>query len=112
MVNVCCEDMQNNVCIIDQKIFSSECDKTIYYSSRFDEYGIPIRDGERGCATSYILINNCPWCGKKLPESKRNAWFDALEELGFDSPLDEDIPEKFKTAEWWKGRGDGIREPY
>ena len=103
MVSLCCKDMQNNVYNIDQKTFSSveRCDKTIYYSSKFDEYGIPIRDGECGCATSYILINNCPWCGKRLPESKRNAWFDALEELGFDSPLDEDIPEKFKTSEWW-----------
>ncbi len=27
-----------------------------------DEYGLPVRDG----GTSYITIENCPWCGKHL----------------------------------------------
>lgn len=42
-------------------------DVIIKYSSKFDEYGIPIYDG----GTSYILIHYCPWCGTKLPKSKR-----------------------------------------
>lgn len=79
-------------------------DKVIYYSSAFDEYGIPIHDGENGMATSYIAINFCPWCGKKLPESKSDEWFKTLEKMGYEDPLfNENIPEEFKTSEWYSG---------
>ncbi|WP_435367755.1 DUF6980 family protein [Metabacillus litoralis] len=26
-----------------------------------------------------------PWCDSKLPESKRDLWFDTFEELGFNN---------------------------
>ncbi|MBP2097330.1 DUF6980 family protein [Enterococcus rivorum] len=47
---------------------------------------------------SYILIDHCPFCGKILPESKRNQWFNELEELGLDDPMSDikNIPEKYK----------------
>ena len=46
-----------------------ECaDRLIIYDSRFDEYGIIIHDG----GNSYVAIGYCPWCGKKLPKSKRD----------------------------------------
>lgn len=73
-------------------------DNLLYYSSRFDEYGIIIHDG--GASSS--LIKYCPWCGTKLPESKRDEWFDKLEALGFDHPLLQDIPEEFTTAAWYE----------
>ena len=38
------------------------------YNERFDEYGLIIHDG----GSSALLIQFCPWCGTKLPESKRN----------------------------------------
>jgi hypothetical protein len=41
------------------------------YFNKFDEYGIPIHDG----GTSCIIIKYCPWCGKKLPKSKRKSSF-------------------------------------
>jgi hypothetical protein len=63
----------------------------------FDEYGIFIHDG----GSSLTLINFCPWCGSKLPESKRDRWVEELEKLGFTDPfLRDDIPEEFKTDEW------------
>ncbi|MBQ8575399.1 MAG: hypothetical protein IJ447_05060 [Clostridia bacterium] len=96
--------MKNNVYNVDQIIPTVEGDinnKVIYYSSKFNEYGIPIHDGENGRASSYILIEYCPWCGKELPESKRDEWFELLEELGFDCPFEDDIPQKFKTSEWY-----------
>ena len=107
MVKMCCEDMRENSYCIDQKNTCSENgadDKLIYYSSRFDEYGIPVRDGEKGKANSYILIQFCPWCGKKLPQGRRDEWFECLEKLGFDSPFEDfdKIPSKFKTSEWWE----------
>lgn len=76
--------------------FSS--DDIIYYAPEFDEYGIVVHDSGK----SYIKIDYCPWCGQKLPESKKNLWFDELERLGIENPLEEELPEKFKSSEWWE----------
>jgi len=47
---------------------------------------------------SKYTISFCPFCGTKLPASKRDRWFDELEKLGFDEPLGEDnLPENFKS---------------
>jgi hypothetical protein len=62
----------------------------------FDEYGIIIHDG--GSAVSEIKF--CPWCCHTLPESKRDAWFDALEDLGFYDPSEQDIPKEFNRDAW------------
>lgn len=76
----CCKDMKNNIdknCDIHNNCF--ECpDTLIYYNEKFDEFGIIIHDG----GESYVNINFCPWCGERLPESKRDRWFDELEQLG------------------------------
>ena len=74
-----------------------ECpDALIFYKPNYDEYGIIIHDGP-----SYQNIGYCPWCGTKLGESKRDLWFDTLEELGFDEPFEQNIPKEFRSEEWW-----------
>jgi hypothetical protein len=73
-------------------------DNLIYYNERFDEYGLIIHDG----GNSSLQIDYCPWCGTKLPSSKRDLWFDTLEKLGFDDPFEQDIPKKFNTEEWYR----------
>ena len=82
----CCSDMLQGV-----------ENGVIHYNDVFDEYGIPfIEDG-----VSYALISHCPWCGGKLPESKRLEWFEELERLGYEAPLlDDSIPEAYKSAKW------------
>lgn len=101
MVNVCCSDMSNHLYLISRNNGnnnSEKHDKVIYYSSRFNEYGIPLDDG-----ISYILIEYCPWCGQKLPNSLREKWFAELEKLGYETPLfDDNIPEKYMSSLWWK----------
>lgn len=87
---MCCEMME-------YFLNNNESNKIIQYSDRFDEYGIVIHDG----GNSSIIINYCPWCGKELPKSKRDKWFDTLEKLGFINPLEEDIPIEFKSNLWW-----------
>lgn len=72
-------------------------DAIMIYVEKFDEYGIIVHDG----GESFIGIQYCPWCGKELPESKRKEWFKQLEKLGFDSPFEENIPEKYKTGAWY-----------
>ncbi len=96
MVNFCCEDMKYHI----YQSKDTEV-KTILYIPRFNEYGIPCNED----GVSMIIINYCPWCGKKLPLSLRDKWFEKLLLLGFESPLfDEHIPIEYKTDEWWKGR--------
>ena len=47
-------------------------DKLVSYSQRFNEYGLLVHDGEGGYATSSIVIAFCPWCGARLPPSRRD----------------------------------------
>jgi hypothetical protein len=54
----CCEMMTMNV--------ESE-DEIVYFWPTYNEYLIPVHDG----GSSGIVINFCPWCGTKLPESTR-----------------------------------------
>lgn len=96
----CCIDMDSQLkfdCQVHRDEFDCP-DVLITYSLKFDEYGIIIHDGGK----SSITIDFCPWCGKKLPESKRDEWFDKLEELGFNNPFEQDIPKKFKDDTWYK----------
>ena len=79
-----------------------ECpDCIMVYEDMFDEYGIIIHDG--GCSS--IKIKYCPWCGKKLPLSKRDLWFEELSKRGFDNPFEEEIPEEYNSDEWWINKG-------
>jgi hypothetical protein len=75
----------------------------LYYDKQYREYGVDLL--ERGGT----LIDYCMFCGKKLPTSVRDEWFDILEhEYGLEEPLHEDkekVPKEFWTDEWWKERG-------
>jgi hypothetical protein len=75
-----------------------ECSEApILYDKKFDEYSI----GPRGGKGDEYLIDCCPWCGVKLPESKRNLWFEKLEEMGID-PNEGDLPEEYNSDLWRK----------
>lgn len=96
----CCErmgDQVNMVCAVHPNPF--ECpDVLVRYSPEFDEYGLVVHDG----GSSSIQIQFCPFCGTKLPESKRDRWFDELESLGFSQPMEDDIPERYKSDAWYR----------
>lgn len=77
----------------------SDCpDALIIYVPKFDEYGIRLHDG----GTSYMLIQFCPWCGARLPASRRCEWFDRLEALGIENPAESEIPAEFTTDAWYR----------
>ncbi len=65
----CCEAMKKRVEYVCEEHKSPfECaDNLIFYSQKFDEYGLIIHDG----GSSFIKIAFCPFCGTKLPESKK-----------------------------------------
>ena len=82
----------------------SDCpDALLGYWPKYDEYGLIVHDG----GSSLILIGFCPWCGTKLPESKRDRWFDVLEARDID-PGTDDVPAEYQTDLWWRRRS-GMR---
>ena len=72
------------------------------------EYFIPLL--YKGKITSLQCLYFCPWCGRSLPKSLNDTWYNLLqEEHGLDDPdykeQEKLIPEEFKTDEWWRKRG-------
>ena len=93
----CCEKLTDNLRVTEERGLQNP-DSIVCYSDIFDEYGLLIHDG----GESYVRIKFCPWCGKQFPESKRIQWFEALEALGIEEPLSEEIPPEFKSDQWWR----------
>jgi hypothetical protein len=48
----------------------------------------------------------CPWCGKRLPASLRDEWFEVMErEFGIDDPNSSPPgPQEMHTDAWWRKR--------
>lgn len=96
----CCQRMKDNS-VVDAGWESDAYDDPdilVSYISKFNEYGIIIHDG----GSSSIGISYCPWCGSRLPESKRDEWHEALEKLGFDDPSEQDIPTEYNSEAWYQ----------
>jgi hypothetical protein len=97
----CCQLMHKQLtdwhCEIHQDRYKCP-DALIDYLPVFDEYSIIVHDG----GTSSVVIHFCPWCGAKLPPSKRARWFEEVEALGFSNPEDSHIPGKYRTDEWYR----------
>jgi hypothetical protein len=72
-------------------------DSLVHYTAKFDEYGIIVHDGGSGV----VVIHHCPWCGQKLPESKRQRWFTEIDALGLDPRVD-DVPAEYQTDAWFR----------
>jgi len=85
----CCQTMDDAI----KETFS------VKYNEKFNEYSIPCFDSPG----SVLCLDFCPWCGTKLPDSKRDEWFARLESLGYESPFEnfDDIPLEYKTSEWY-----------
>lgn len=65
---ICCESMRyhtSNHCDVHTSPFDCP-DRLIIHQESRGEFGIIIHDGGQ----SYIRINYCPWCGRKLPDGK------------------------------------------
>jgi hypothetical protein len=97
-------DYQGPHCCLTMDAELAKKGAILCYSQRYREYGIKIPQ-----STGYMIMDYCLSCGKKLPFSVRDEWFDILEkEYGLESPMEEDkkkVPQEFWTEEWWKTRG-------
>jgi len=88
----CCVDMQWE---IDSEI------SIIKYCSHLREHQVQ--------STGFLVLDFCPFCGKKEPQSLRKKWLEILkEDYGLVDPLKKDqkkVPQEFLTDEWWRERG-------
>lgn len=68
----CCDSMNHHIYQIHEQQWNGDlADKIVYYSSKYEEYGIPVKTNGSSVANSYVQIFYCPWCGAKLPQSRR-----------------------------------------
>ena len=96
----CCERMRVEVeRACDEQHTAGECSELLVrYQEKYDDYGLVVHDG----GSSVVRIAFCPWCGTKLPESRRDRWFDELERRGI-NPQTDAVPAEFQTAAWYRG---------
>lgn len=93
----CCEEMQRA---------TRDKSTQILYVPNTREYGIRILGGDYKLDPdidkdyTFLIIDFCPWCSKKLPESLRDRLFYELEKLGVDPAEPETVPEKFSDERW------------
>ena len=77
----------------------------LVYLPIFREYAIILNHSSVVQGIAY-----CGWCGKELPDNLYETYFNTLEKEygikpGLDVQNDPNIPEEFKSDEWWKKRG-------
>jgi len=82
----CCSDMEEAV---------KDSEHPLYYSGAYQEFGMQLAG-----QFEYSVLNYCNWCGIKLPESRRDEWFEKLEQQGIE-PWEHDIPIHFLSSAWW-----------
>ena len=93
----CCEAMAQQVnwsCNEHPEPFDCP-DALVNFAARFQEYALIIHDGGR----SAVAITFCPWCGRRLPDSVRDRWFEELDARGID-PAQDDVPAEFQDGQW------------
>lgn len=87
-IDFCCPDMGRA---------AQDPEIPVIYTPKFREFGMEILDG----GSSSLLLKFCPWCGRRLPESLRDAWFERLEQLGVD-PYGQEVPAEFSDQRWYE----------
>jgi hypothetical protein len=93
----CCDQMTRQVssawAMAESPLLGST-DQRVYWSPAFDEYGLICQP-----SAEILLIQFCPFCGAKLPESKRDAWFSELKRTGWKDWGDA-IPKEMLSHDW------------
>ncbi|WP_407074853.1 DUF6980 family protein [Roseateles sp.] len=93
----CCAEMseQANMAFPEAKSpLQGSTDKRIYWSPVFDEYGLICQP-----SSEILQIHHCPFCGSRLPESRRDMWFEKLEKEGWRTWGDP-IPIELLSHDW------------
>ena len=101
----CCEQMRAHVQAVSEPAALVAADRAVLYDLVFDEYCL----AGQGMTLSAEVLTWCPWCGRRLPPSKRERWFDELAREGL-GPDDPDLDERFRTDAWWRDGVDAADE--
>lgn len=78
--------------------FGSCHDYLFDYSPMVDEYQLLIHDGELGGSETRLTIDYCPFCGTRVPPSRRDERWDRLEALGREW---DQAPDEMNRYGWW-----------
>jgi hypothetical protein len=92
----CCDAMRTLLEVMGEPMSVIASDRPVVYDPVFDEYRLVWSNW----TAERALIVHCPWCGVRLPSSKRARWFAELDRLGL-RPDDPDLPARLKTDAWW-----------
>ena len=97
--------MRAHVQAVSEPVALVAADRAVLYDLVFDEYCL----AGQGMTLSAEVLTWCPWCGRRLPPSKRERWFDELAREGL-GPDDPDLDERFRTDAWWRDGVDAADE--
>jgi hypothetical protein len=93
----CCQEMSTQVNLFsegERGPLQGTTDKRVYWSPIFDEYGLICQP-----SAEILAIRHCPFCGTRLPMSRRDAWFARLERTGWRAWGDP-IPRSLLNHDW------------
>jgi hypothetical protein len=69
-------------------------DQRIYWSPVFNEYGLICQP-----SPELLRIQHCPFCGQRLPDSRRAAWFERVSDTGW-TTWGDPIPDELLKYDW------------
>jgi hypothetical protein len=93
----CCREMTEQVNMHwpdAESALVGSTDQRIYWSPVFDEYGLICQP-----SAEILTIQHCPFCGLRLPDSRREAWFHRVAATGLNTWGDP-IPEELLKHDW------------
>ena len=93
----CCQEMTeqvNSVWPEAESPLQGSTDQRLYWSPVFNEYGLICQP-----SPEVMKILFCPFCGAKLPMSRRDEWFVRLEKSGWKTWGDP-IPLELLRHDW------------
>ena len=93
--------MRTNLQVLRDSSSTVTADRPVLYDPVFDEYRLV----SAGLIPDRGVIRWCPWCGYRLPPSRRERWFVELASNGL-TPDDVVLPDRFRTDAWWNSPAD------
>ena len=93
----CCAEMTsqvNTTSVLGASALGGSTDQRVYWSPVFEEYGLLCQP-----STEILRIQFCPFCGVKLPDSRRTEWLARLERTGWKEWGDQ-IPQELLVHGW------------
>ena len=100
---ICCLELDNAFKIPNIPIgYSAALRECYLYVTNINIFNEKFIDMSPKCCKKVQLLYYCPFCGRCLPDSLRDKWYDTLVSFGYEEPWEDEIPEEFKNDSWYK----------